>query len=278
MEFSPRALAGLSLAEKRILLAQLLQERANPSPLVFPLSHGQRGLWFLYQADRRSPAYNICYPSRVRSPIDLAAFRRAVQRVIDRHPSLRSTFEERDGELLQVVHEHPPLPFEVIDASSWSEEALRERLDAEAHRPYDLERGPLVRMHLFVRAPDDHLFLMGVHHIIGDFWSLVLVIGEMQVFSPAECAGEPAALPPPPAHYRDFVRWQSDLLAGPEGERLWAYWQAQLAGAPTVLDVPAHRPRPPRFSHRGGAEPWRVEPGLLRRLKALAASEMVTLY
>ena len=130
-----------------------------------------------------------------------------------------------------------------------------------------------MRMHLFRRAPDDHIFLLGVHHIVGDFWSLVLVIEEMQALYPAECDGRPAALPAPARQYRDFVRWQAELLAGPEGERLWEYWERQLAGAPMVLDLPTDRPRPPVFSRRGGAVPWRLAPDLVRRLKALAASE-----
>ncbi len=274
----PQSLAGLSLAEKRMLLAQLLQEKADQPPAVFPLSYGQRGLWFLHQMDRQSASYNVCYPSRIRSPLDLAAFRRAVQKLIDRHPGLRTTFEERDGVLLQRVHERLPLPLEVIDATDWSEPELRDRLEVEAHRPFDLERGPLVRMHLFRRAPDDHIFLLGVHHIVGDFWSLVLVIEEMQALYPAECAGRPAALPAPAKHYRDFVQWQAELLAGPQGERLWAYWERQLAGAPTVLDLPADRPRPPVFSRRGGAVPWRMDSRLVRRLKAVAASAGTTLY
>ncbi|HZT82161.1 MAG TPA: amino acid adenylation domain-containing protein, partial [Gemmataceae bacterium] len=116
------------------------------------------------------------------------------------------------------------------------------------------------------------------HHIVGDFWSLVLVIEEMQALYPAERDGKPAALPPPAKHYRDFVCWQAEMLAGPEGERLWEYWQKQLAGAPTVLDLPTDRPRPPVFSRRGGAAPWRIRLGLARRLKALAAAEGVTLF
>ena len=108
----------------------------------------------------------------------------------------------------------------------WSEETLRQRLEEEAHRPFDLERGPLVRMHLFRRAPDDHIFLLGVHHIVGDFWSLVLVIEEMQALYPAECEGRRAPLPAPASRYRDFVRWQAELLAGPEGERLWRLLEA----------------------------------------------------
>jgi hypothetical protein len=195
--------------------------------------------------DPQGSAYHVCYASRIRSPLDLPAFRRAVQTLVDRHPGLRTTFEERDGVLLQRVHESPPLLLEVIDAFSWSEDQLRERLEDEAHRPFNLEQGPLVRMQLFRRALDDHIFLLEVHHIVGDFWSLVLVIEEMQALYPAECDGRPAALNPPARHYRDFVRWQAELLAGPEGERLWAYWEQQLAGAPTILDLPADRPRPP---------------------------------
>src|SRR5271154_661562 len=120
MTSAPQSLAVLSLAEKRRLLVHLLQEKSERSAAVFPLSHGQRGLWFLHQMDPQSSAYNVCYPSRFRSPLDLPAFRRAVQKLVDRHPSLRTTFEESDGVLLQRVHVNPPLPLEVIDTSSWS--------------------------------------------------------------------------------------------------------------------------------------------------------------
>src|SRR5262249_26488306 len=159
------------------------------------------------------------------------AFRRAIEELIARHPGLRTTFEERDGELVQRVHEDPPLPFEIVEAFDWSEEELRRRLEEEAHRPFDLERGPLVRMHLFRRAEDDHIFLLTVHHIFGDFWSLVLVLEEMQALYPAAVEGRPASLPAPAGEYRDFVGWQSEMLAGSEGARLWEYWERQLAGA-----------------------------------------------
>ena len=149
MATTPHALAGLSLDEKRALLLRLLEEKSEHSTAVFPLSHGQRGLWFLHQMDPESSAYNICHASRFRSPLDLPAFRQALRKLIDRHPSLRTTFEEREGVLHQRVSEGQPLPLEVIEASSWSEASLRQRLEAEAHRPFDLTRGPLVRIHLF---------------------------------------------------------------------------------------------------------------------------------
>jgi amino acid adenylation domain-containing protein len=273
-----KVLQGLSLAEKRALLARLLEEQSERSASVVPLSHGQRGLWFLHQLDPQSAAYNLCYPSRFRSRLNLPALTRALQRLFDRHASLRTTFEERGGVLCQRVHQRPSLPLEVIDAASWSEAALRERLAALAQRPFDLERGPLVRMYIFRRAHDDHIFLLCAHHIVGDFWSLVVVMAEMQALYPAECDGRPAPLEPIKRQYGDFVRWQAEMLEGPEGQRLAQYWERHLAGVPVVLDLPADRPRPPVFSRRGGTVTWRLEPAMIGRLRALALSEGTTLY
>jgi amino acid adenylation domain-containing protein len=274
----PQSLAGLSLTEKRMLLAQLLQEQAGQTTDVFPLSYGQRGLWFLHQLDPESAAYHVCYSSRIRSPLNVAAFRRAWQTLFDRHSGLRTTFEERDGVLIQRVGATLGAPLDLIDASSWSEAELHERVEAEARRPFDLERGPLVRMHLFARKPADHVLLLAVHHIIGDFWSLIVVVEEMLTLYQAECDGRPVELAPLAKQYSDFVAWQSELLAGPQGAGLWNYWERQLAGAPTVLDLPTDRPRPPRFSRRGACVSWRVASGVAQGLKALAAAEGVTLY
>jgi amino acid adenylation domain-containing protein len=305
MSQSPQSLAALSLAEKRMLLAELLREKAKQSS-TFPLSHGQLGLWFLSQLDPASAAYNLFFPARIRSRLDVPAFHRALQTLIERHPSLRTTFEQHDGEPRQRVHPpSPPTPLpsgergvdfsplsplgrgvggegadvlHVHDAASWSEDVLHARVEEEAYRPFDLERGPLVRMHLFSRSPEDHIFLITAHHIIGDFWSLVLLMEEMQDLYPGECAGAPQTLPPPAAHYRDFVRWQAEMLAGAEGEGPWSYWEKQLAGVAPVLELPTDRPRPPRFTSRGSAVACRIEPELTRRLKALAAAEGVTPY
>ncbi|MHB1426225.1 MAG: non-ribosomal peptide synthetase, partial [Gemmataceae bacterium] len=309
MNLPPRSLANLSLAEKRMLLAELLREKASQES-VFPLSHGQRGLWFLSQLDRAGAAYNLFFPARLRTRLDVPAFRRALHTLIERHPSLRTTFEQHNGEPRQRVHPPSPQPLspsgergaggegdvlEVHDAASWSAEVLHARIEEEAYRPFDLERGPLVRMHLFSRSPDDRVFLLTAHHIIGDFWSLVLLMEEMQELYTASSSGawrvargekagsgSLATRHAPRAtratHYRDFVRWQADMLASVEGERLRSYWEMQLTGVSPVLELPADRPRPPRFTHRGAAASCRIEPELTRRLKALAAAEGVTLY
>ena len=253
-------------------------ENVEAGPAAFPLAEGQRGLWVLHQIDPTGAACNIGFPCRIRSRLDLPAFRRVLQAIVDRHPSLRTTFEGRDGALLQRVHEADTVAFEVIDAASWTDEALRSRLEDEMHRPFDLERGPLVRVHLFTRAADDHAFLLTTHHLVGDYWSQVIVLDDLRAIYEAECRKTPAALPPPKGHYRDFVRWQANLLDSPEGERLGAYWERQLAGVAPGLDLPTDRPRPPLFTHRGADLPCRIGPDLTRGLKALAGREQVTLY
>jgi amino acid adenylation domain-containing protein len=275
---SQPSLSGLSLPEKRMLLAELLRERAKRDGSTSPLAHGQRGLWFLYQMDRSSPAYNIFFPARILTRVDVPAFRRAVQTLIDRHPCLRTTFEEHDGQLRQRIQERAEAAFEVIDASSWSDALLRQRVEEEAYRPFHLETGPLLRMRLFTRAPEDHVFLITAHHIIGDFWSLVLLMEEMQLLYPAEVRGQSLTLPAAQSQYSDFVRWQADMLASPDGERLAAYWQEKLAGIAPVLGLPTDRPRPARLTDRGAAVSCRISPELTRRLKAFAAAEGVTPY
>ena len=133
-------------------------------------------------------------------------------------------------------------------------------------------------MYLFTRSPRDHVFLFTAHHIVGDFWSFVVLMEEMRTTYPAALAGKPPALPPLNSDYRQFVRWQTNRLAGSEGDRLWGWWKNHLNGVPHVLELPTDRPRPHRFTHRGGSVPCRLDAGLTARLKKLAAKEEVTLF
>src|SRR5262249_45209998 len=116
------------------------------------------------------------------------------------------------------------------------------------------------------------------HPIVGDLWSLRVVLDEIRPLYPALCAGAAPVLPPLTTQYRDFVRWQADLLAGPEGERLGGFWERQLAGVPVVLALPTDRPRPSRLGQGGNAVPCRLDANLTRRLRDLAAAEQVTLF
>src|SRR2546421_751589 len=149
--------ADLSREEKRALLAELLRKKAGELGDWSPLSHGRRALWFLYRLAPESPAYNLVYAAHIRSPLDIPSLQRAVQALLERHSILTATYTIRDGEPVQRFHLDQKLHVEVIDTSSWSWEQLQQQLLKEGDRPFDLERGPVVRLNLFRRTAQDNI-------------------------------------------------------------------------------------------------------------------------
>ncbi len=279
----PKGLANLSAEEKRAYLAQLLRKRAgkgedSTSHEWLPLSHGQRALWFLHRLAPQSPAYNLMYTVRVRSAVDISLLRRSAQALVQRHPILTATFTTRNGEPVQQFHPEQPVHLEVIDATNWSQQSLEQQLEEKADRPFDLEKGPVLRLILFERTPQDCVLELVVHHIVADFWSLELLMDELSVLYAAEKLGIQAPPETGTAQYTDYIRWQAEMLAGPEGERHWEYWQSVLAGDLPVLSLPTDRPRPPVQTYRGAAHRFTLSEELRGQLKALAAAERVTLY
>ncbi len=243
-----------------------------------PISYGQRSLWTLFQS---APAHTLCNlmsAVRIRAELDVPALQWAFQQLIDRHPALRTSFAISDGQPVQRVHEHMEARFSEEDASTWSEEFLLHCLSGEAYRPFDLERGPLLRLQLFTRAPDEHIFLLVVHHIIADFWSLVIFVHELEVLYQAAKSGVPNPLPPLQSPFSDFVRWQAEILAQSEGEQLWAYWKEQLDGTLQPLHLPIDRRRPAWRSYRGASQTLRLEHALTDKLKALSHDAETTLF
>ncbi len=278
MSSTSQRTAGLSSAEKRALLAQLLRKKAGRSKSVYPLSYNQQGIWFLYQLAPESTIYNVTFAARVSSELDIGALRGAFQALVDRHPSLRTTFSVDAGNPVQQVHEHQKVHFEETDAAAWSGDELKSRLAEDAYRPFDLERGPVLRVSLFTRSALEHVLLLAVHHIVIDFWSLAVILNELSVLYSAQKAGSPAVLPSLDLQYTDYLRWQTEMLGGPQGERLWSYWRKQLAAPLPVLNLPVDRPRPPIQTYRGASHDFTLNDELSGLLKTLARANGVTLY
>jgi amino acid adenylation domain-containing protein len=274
---SPR-LAQLSPEEKRAMLARLLKRKLSAAPAASPPSYGQRALWFLQRLDPDSAAYNLNFCARIHSPLDADVLRRALKTILDRHASLRTTFVERAEGPTQLVHPAAEPDLDVIDARRWSQDRLREELLAEAHTPFSLEQGPLLRTRLYERGPDDCMVLMTIHHIVSDFWTLGVLMEEMGQAYRAVLAGDEAGWPKPQSEYADFVRWQAELLSGPEGPRLEEYWRTALAGELPALNLPTDWPRSPVQSSRGAEHRFRIDGALTQQLRELARGEGATLF
>ncbi|WP_437759619.1 amino acid adenylation domain-containing protein [Sorangium sp. So ce1389] len=249
---------------------------------VFPASFAQQRLWFLEQLEPGSAAYHIAQATRIRGPLDHGALRRAVAAVVARHESLRTTFASRQGRPVQLVALEAEVDVPLVDLgalpSGERHAAFRRELEAAARRPFDLARGPLLRLALLRQTPVDHVLLVTVHHLVADAWSMGVLVREIAALYGAARAGAPLEghLPELPIQYADFVAWQSDLLAGPAFEEQLGYWRRALEGAPEALELAADRPRPARQASRGGQASLDLGPALTRSIKALSQREGVT--
>jgi hypothetical protein len=144
----------------------------QPPPSASPAaSYGQRALWYLARLAPESSAYNLAAAGRIAGELDVDALQLAFRRVVERHPALRTTLVEESGLPVQRIAAEPRFDFQRADAASWPAEELQRRLEEEAFRPFDLERGPLFRVALFRRGACDHLLLVSVHHAVADFWA-----------------------------------------------------------------------------------------------------------
>ena len=253
-----------------------IQERETAT--AYPLSQGQQSLWFMHELAPESAAYNIARAVRFSSTLDVDALHRAFQKLVDRHASLRTTFTSLHGGPVQLVHEAMPVCFTAEDVSVWGDEVLSARLNEEANRPFNLEQGNLLRVKIFSRSSREHVLLLVVHHIVADFWSLAVLMQELSELYSAEQSGIAATLPPLARQYTDYVSWQEDMLASPEGESRCDYWLKHLAGEIPLLDLPTDRPRPTIQTYHGAVQRFRLSTELTRRLKALAHSHDATLY
>lgn len=274
----PQQIAGLSPEEKRQLLAQLLREKANQATTTFPLTYGQRALWFIHQLAPESSAYHIAFTARVRSKVDITALKRTFQHLVNRHPALRTIYQQREGDLVQVVNAYQDVAFEQFDASSYTEEELYQ-LVMEAHKqPFDLVHGPVIRWQLFTQSESNHILLITVHHIAFDGYSIFVLLNDLKVIYDALVADQPVPALSNQKPYTDFVTQQLSVMSSSEGERLKNYWLNQLPDELPILNLPTDHPRPPIQTYNGASYEFMIDGDQTRRLKAFAASEGVTLY
>ncbi|WP_249044250.1 non-ribosomal peptide synthase/polyketide synthase [Crossiella equi] len=234
-----------------------------------PLSFAQQRLWFLHEFQQGDAGYNSALALRLRGALDVPALTEALRGLLDRHESLRTTFEEVDGRGAQIVHPEQDL---ALATATVTEDGLAGLLAAEYARPFDLRRGPLFRATL-IRVGADHVLLLAAHHIVIDGWSMGVLGEELATRYAAALTGTAPELPALPIQYADFAVWQRNRLSGEALDKQLAYWTDNLAGL-QPLALPTDRPRPAVRTTAGARYEFRLPAGLAE----LARAHETTLY
>ncbi len=261
-------------------------KHAETSPVteffVLPASFAQERLWFLDQLEPDNAHHNISAAFHLDGPLDLATLERSLNEIVRRHESLRTSFGLADGETVQLIAPALELEIPVLDLqalnSQGREQRVRELSAEEARRPFNLQAPPLFRATVLGLGPDEHVLLMTMHHIVGDAWSVGVLLRELNVLYSAYGRGEKSPLPEPAVQYADYAVWQRQKLTGAILDHELSYWQEQLAGAPPILELSAGRSLRAGKKFQAAREHINVSDQLSDAVRKLSRDEGVTLF
>jgi amino acid adenylation domain-containing protein len=238
-------------------------------------SIGQHRLWFLDQLVPGTSSYNLLRALRFRGPLDISALERSLNEIIRRHEILRAIFPAEDGEPILVLM--PSLTLHLA-AVATTEAALEQAIEQEGDVPFNLSRGPLIRVKLFILADDDHVLALTMHHIVSDGWSMGIFFRELGALYDAFCEGRPSPLSPLQFQYADFAEWQRQSVESAAQRVHLDFWKAQLAGSVPVVEVPTDRPRDPGHRFQSARDTLALTESASSALRTFSGSEGVTLF
>ena len=277
--FAAPTIAGLA---ERIAAARRQTAALPRHAGAAPLSFAQERLWFLAQLEPGSPAYHIPVAVRLRGRLQVPALAAGLSEVMRRHEALRARFVVAAHRVTQLAQAPRPFALPIVDLSAVPTAAAAAATAclavAEAHAPFDLAAGLLLRGRLLRLGAAEHVLLLTAHHIAWDAWSTAILLRELAPLYAAAAAGLPSPLPELRWRYAEFAVWQRDAQSDERLADHLGYWRARLAGAPMLLELPADRPRPAVLSYRGGAHPVAIDAALSAAIARLARSAGATLF
>ncbi len=255
---------------------------AEPEVFAMPASVVQKRFWTLGQLDASNAALHMHPCVRISGDLSPDLLQCSLQRLVERHELLRTSFEMANDELLQVIAPSQKIAMPVISlediSPSRKEATLRDLLKAEVSAPFDLARGPLVRARLFRVGAGEHVFVMTTHHIIVDGWSQSILQRDLWAIYEALEKGSEPSLSALPLQYGDYVHWQQEWLASPAAQEELEFWKRQLAAPLPVLEISTDHPPRNRPQSNGGIETLLLPEDLVQRLKRISQAENLTMF
>ncbi|WP_375492804.1 amino acid adenylation domain-containing protein [uncultured Nostoc sp.] len=247
-----------------------------------PLSFGQERLWFLNELVPNHAFYNVSEAFRLRGVLNSTILEQSLNEIINRHEILRTTYSSLKGQPIQVIHSTFPIKLLVVNLQGLSpddrESQIRQIILEEAQRPFDLVQGPLLRTTLLQLSSEEHIFLLNLHHILCDDWSLSVLFEELSTLYPAFSTGNPSPLPDLAIQYADFAAWQRQSLQGEILDNQLAYWQQHLSGSLPILELPTDYPRPLEPRYQGSRQSVLISKSVTDALNVLSRQEGATLF
>ncbi|MCP4700190.1 MAG: amino acid adenylation domain-containing protein, partial [Gammaproteobacteria bacterium] len=280
-------ISDLDLRQKEQLLKRLMeQKKGSESRSVlkpektgakrFSLSSGQKGLWFIYQADPEGSPYNVPLAYRIEGKMDVGVLKSAFRLLRRRHPLLTARIEMQDGEPVGITDPDAELYFETgkIDPSDENESFLKSKV----RETFDLEKGPLMRVYFFSSSATVHILLVTIHHIILDGTSSAILLEDLKRFYKAGLTGERVILPRLKASYADFADWQTRMLASETGEEHKKFWLEKFSSGFPQMDLPVdHLKSDDRLAEIAICKSG-VNPELTARLKEITLENKVFMF
>lgn len=246
---------------------------------VVPVSQAQRRLWFLERLEPGTPLFHIARALRLRGRLERAALNAALDTLVDRHEALRTTYCMAGGEPLQRMHPPRPVGMPIVEldsAAADSGPALRDRLEAEARRPFALDSDLMVRATLYRIGDEDHVLLLVFHHLACDGWSLRVLLEELSRLYAAFREGKASPLASVPCQYADHCRREWEEADSEKFQESVGWWRDKLKGAPAATELPTDAPRPPRQSREGAFLPLSIPESLRAQVDCLGGEAGVT--
>lgn len=243
--------------------------------LELPLSFGQQRLWFLDQLDPGTPLYNNFTAFVLKGKFEIEAFKKSIREIVTRHESLRTIFQEINGQPKQVILPEIELPITFVKTDKLEVEKLALE---EAREPFQLSKGPLFRIKVIQVDPLENVLFMTAHHIISDGWSVNVMVSELITCYSAFFENRLPVLGPMEIQYADYAAWQRKWMSGDRLSDQINYWKTELDGIPPSLDLPYNHPRPSIQTSNGASRWFEFSEELTAKLNAFSKEEGLTVF
>src|SRR5579864_4938259 len=289
LELTQKKLNGGGLGEQNAMPIALVEEQKSPRPRTIarasrqqdlPLSFAQERLWFLDQMEPGNSVYNVACVLQLEGNLNLEALEYSFNQLVRRHEPLRTLFQSQQGHSFQFIAEAAPFHIGFVDLMGVPDALLlaREIARGDANRPFDLASGPLLRVFLARFAHDRQLLVIATHHIVGDGWSIGILLHELTAHYQSYCEGQHPEMPELLVQYADFAVWQREQVRSGALQEHLSYWRKQLEGAPSIIELPFDHQRPGQGTSAGASRTFTFPRELWEHLQELSRRERTTVF